>query len=89
MSYGNYILNNSQEQPVNIYMKQNAYTQNILDRVAEINPYNRQGENSKGQYYIYNMGFLASYLAALMEQDPFIYKRFVQHCEHTKTKKIP
>lgn len=65
------------------------YTQNILDQIAEINPYNRQGENRKSEYYIYNMGFLASYLGSLMEQDPFIYKQFRHHCANTKTKKIP
>ena len=65
-------------------MNKQPYTQAVLDQIAEINPYNKQGENSKSEYYIYNMGFLASYLGSLMEQDPFIYKQFIRHCEQKK-----
>ena len=57
----------------------------ILDQVGSVNPYNKQGENSKSEYYIYEGGFLAAYLASLMVEDPFVYRRFEQHIKSKKT----
>jgi hypothetical protein len=57
----------------------------ILDQVGTVNPYNRQGENSKSEYYIYEQGFLAAYLASLMLEDPWHVKRFERHIKSKKT----
>lgn len=54
---------------------------NILELTGRTNPYNRSGLNIKSEFYIYQMGYLASYLASLCEEDPYIYKRFKQHSD--------
>lgn len=51
----------------------------ILDQVAVTNPYNRFHENKLGEFYIYQSGYLAAYLASLMREDPYVYKRFKEH----------
>lgn len=51
----------------------------ILEQVGTVNPYNRRGENLKNEYYIYQGGYLAAYLASLMEEDPWLRRRFEQH----------
>jgi hypothetical protein len=56
----------------------------ILEQIGTVNPYNRQGANAKGEYYIYEGGFLAAYLASLMEEDPWIRRRFEQHIKSKK-----
>ncbi len=56
----------------------------VLEQVGNVNPYNRQGENSKSEYYIYEGGFLAAYLASLMLNDPWERKRFEQHIKAKK-----
>ncbi len=56
----------------------------ILEQIGTVNPYNRLGENLKSEYYIYEGGFLAAYLASLMEEDPWIRKRFEQHIKAKK-----
>lgn len=53
----------------------------IIESVSRVNPYNRTGANSKTEFYIYNMGYLASYLASMMEQDPYIAKKFARHVD--------
>lgn len=57
------------------------YAEYIIDSIAKINPYNRSGENSKSEYYIYQMGFLASYLASTLEHAPYKFKQFKQHVD--------
>ena len=57
----------------------------ILDQIGTVNPYNRQGENRKSEYYIYEGGFVAAYLASLMINDPWERKRFEQHIKSKKT----
>ena len=64
--------------------RQRATTDWILEQVGTVNPYNRQGSNLKSEFYIYNMGFLASYLASLMEEDPWMAKRFEKHIKSQK-----
>lgn len=61
-------------------------TNHILETVGQVNPYNRSGQNLKNEFYIYNMGFLAAYLASLSEEDPFILRRFVKHVEEQRVK---
>ncbi len=56
----------------------------VLDQVGQINPYNRAGENSKSEFHIYNMGWLASYLASMMIEDPWEMKRFEQRIKNKK-----
>lgn len=53
----------------------------ILAITGTVNPYNRSGQNVKSEFYLYQMGFLASYLASLMEEDPFVARRFKKHVE--------
>jgi deoxyxylulose-5-phosphate synthase len=60
-----------------------AYTNWIINQVGTINPYTTN-DNRMG--YIYAAGFLASYLASLMQEDPYTYKRFKAHIE-SKTKR--
>ena len=57
----------------------------VLAQVGSVNPYNRQGDNSKDQYNIYQGGFVAAYLASLMLEDPWMRKRFEQHVKSKKT----
>ena len=52
----------------------------ILAEVSKVNPYNRQQQNDPILYNLYNSGFLAAYLASLMQEDPWIRKRFERHC---------
>ncbi len=56
----------------------------VLDQIGTVNPYNRQGANAKSEYYIYEGGFLAAYLASLMLNDPWERKRFEQHIKAKK-----
>jgi hypothetical protein len=56
-------------------------TEYIILLASKRNPYNRQGANTKIEYLTYNMGYMASYLASLCEQDPYILKRYKSHCE--------
>jgi hypothetical protein len=53
----------------------------IKQAVSTANPYRRDQLNRRSEFYIYNQGFLASYLASLAEEDPWILKRFVKHCD--------
>lgn len=50
----------------------------ILDEVGKINPYRRQRANDPRLYYIYQMGYLASFLGSLMEQDSHVKSLFKQ-----------
>lgn len=61
----------------------------ILTLVAGKNPYNRQGENKSNEYLIYQMGFLAAYLASLIREDPYIGVRLIKHIESIHTKNKP
>lgn len=56
-------------------------TEYIILLAGKSNPYNRQGSNAKIEYLTYNMGYMASYLASLCEQDPWLLKRYKRHCE--------
>lgn len=55
--------------------------QSIEEAVSYTNPYRRDQLNRKSEFYLYNQAFLASYLASLAEEDPWILKRFIKHCE--------
>ena len=67
--------------------EQQRTAQWILDQVASVNPYNRQNANSNREFAIYQSGFLAGYLASLMQEDPFIMKRFIRHIEQCRKPK--
>lgn len=58
-----------------------ALVDQILRDISELNPYT---SNNKEQAFIWATGFLASYLASLSEEDPWIYKRLRQHISEHK-----
>ena len=51
----------------------------ILGEVGTVNPYNRSQSNLRSEYYIYQGGFLAGFLASLMQEDPNLIREFKQH----------
>jgi hypothetical protein len=53
----------------------------IIGLIGQINPHTQQ-EGRIG--YVYALGFLASYLASLAEEDPWILKRYVKHVKALK-----
>lgn len=52
------------------------YCDAIIAHVRQVNPHTAQ-EGRIG--YVYASGFLAAYLASLMMEDPYVYKRFQRH----------
>lgn len=60
------------------------FAAHILQQLGEINPYNRQGQNLRNEYYIYQLGFLAGYLASVFENDPILYREFREHLKRQK-----
>ena len=52
------------------------YCDAIIAYVRQVNPHTAQ-EGRIG--YVYASGFLAAYLASLMMEDPYVYKRFQRH----------
>lgn len=57
-------------------MKHEDLVDYIILAIRRTTPY-----TNKEQGYIYAVGFLASYLASLSQEDPFILRRFIRHCE--------
>lgn len=75
---------------VNMCMNDHEHQQLIewvLQQVGATNPYNRLHENKKSEYYIYQSGYLAAYLASLMREDPFVYRRFKDHVTKGRLKR--
>lgn len=66
--------------------KQKQMAEHLLETVASVNPYNKLAANAKQEYNIYQGGFLAGYLASLMTEDPFVYRRFMKHIEECRRK---
>ncbi len=62
--------------------RQRAYA--ILQAVGSVNPYNRQLDNKINEYWVYQSGFTASFLAGLMAEDPSIRRRFDRHIEEER-----
>ena len=59
----------------------------ILDIMGQINPYKRALPSDKSRYLIYNMGYMASFLASKMQEDPFLAREFYKHAkEHSDGK---
>lgn len=56
-------------------------TYELLEIVAKANPYNRGGANAKNEYYIYQMGYMASLLASIADEDPYWRARLRQHLD--------
>ena len=53
----------------------------IIQSLRAVNPHtSEQGRIG----YVYASGFLAAYLASLMQEDPYIYKRFRKHIDQVK-----
>jgi hypothetical protein len=66
---------------------QRQQAQALLDLIAANNPYNKQNLNQNTEFYIYQSGFLASYLASLCSEDPWMLKRFEKHIEQLKSRR--
>lgn len=56
--------------------KQQERTEWILQSVGLRNPYNRSLQNQKNLYYLYQAGYLASFLSSLMERDTGVVELF-------------
>jgi hypothetical protein len=61
--------------------KHKDYTDYIIRSIQSINPHN-DSEGRTG--YVYAAGFLASYLASLIEEDPAAFNQFKRHIEQRK-----
>ena len=59
------------------------YCNAIIAHLREVNPHTAT-EGRIG--YVYASGFLASYMASLMMEDPYIYKRFQRHINNRSKK---
>ena len=62
-------------------MNQRERTDWIIEQIGQVNPYRRQQQNRRMEFYIYNMGYSAAVLASFMEQDPELARQFRQHIE--------
>jgi hypothetical protein len=71
---------------VNTYMttlKHKEYTDYIINSVRVINPHSA----AEGRIaYVYASGFLASYLANILSEDPIALKEFERHIKHLQDK---
>lgn len=56
--------------------KQQERTEWILQSVGLRNPYNRSQQNQKNLYYLYQAGYLASFLSSIMERDTGVVELF-------------
>jgi hypothetical protein len=63
---------------------QKQLTYELLELVGRDNPYNRSGENAKNEYYIYQMGYMASLLASIAQEDPYWRARLKRHLDQGK-----
>ena len=72
---------------VNTYMatiKHKQYTSYILESVSRVNPHT----GDQGRIgYVYASGFLASYLANILAEDPIAMREFERHIEHRRNHK--
>ena len=65
-------------------IKHRQYTDYIIDSVRSVNPY----KSSEGRIgYVYASGFLASYLANILEEDPIMFREFKKHIEKQRRQK--
>lgn len=55
------------------------YTDFVIRQVRDINPYTKDSHG-----YAYAVGFLASYVANILEEDEFRLKQFQRHIERVK-----
>jgi len=44
--------------------------QDLLDTIGKQNPYNRQNKDLRLCYYMYNVGWMASFIASACKDDP-------------------
>lgn len=63
-------------------LKHRQYTNYILDQVRSINPYMYAENDRRSSIYAY--GFLASYLANILAEDPILLKQFNKHIEQQR-----
>lgn len=63
-------------------LKHKEYTDFILSAVRSINPHKFNPNNKADRLAtIYAYGFLASYLANILAEDPILFKQFKQHIQ--------
>ena len=62
-------------------MNKHEHAKWVIEEVSSINPHRRQELNRANEFAVYNTGFLASYLASLMREDPYIERRFLKHVD--------
>ncbi len=62
---------------LNTSMKHERDINQVMASIRLVNPYSQEDGRIA---YVYAAGFLASYLASLGREDPWILKRFHQHC---------
>jgi hypothetical protein len=60
--------------------KHEDYVTFIQKSVDSVCPY----KNNESLHRLYHAGFLAGYLAKLLERDPYYVREFKQHIEHIK-----
>lgn len=66
--------------------KQEQYAAWVQSKCTELNPYKTTNQSSRN-YDLYNVGFLAAYLANLMTRDPYIQREFERHVHNQKQQK--
>ena len=72
---------------LNTSMKHERDVNQVIASIRLVNPYSQEDGRIA---YVYAAGFLASYLASLGREDPWILKRFHQHClEQARSKPRP
>ncbi len=69
-------------------MTQKERTDWILNLLGQINPYKLQEANRKMEFYIYNMGYVTSFLASKMQEDPFIAREFFNHVQSQSKERL-
>lgn len=61
--------------------------EDVLNAIAQINPYRRDQANLKNEFYLFQMGFLAAYLASVFRDDPLRRRDFIRHLESLRSPK--
>ena len=56
------------------------YVKFIQQSVESVCPY----KNNEALHRLYHAGFLAGYLAKMLQKDPYYVREFKQHIEHIK-----
>ena len=66
------------------YSEDRRAAEAVLNAIAQINPYRRDQANMKSEFYLFQMGFLAAYLASVFRDDPLRRRDFIKHIERLR-----